>query len=219
MAQAVPAAVAVLSTRHRVHAEVPAYDNAALAAAITAPASKMLCIAIGPQAWAARKPGRTKVQYPDVVYPLLDAQQWPVYLLEPDDALARRMLADNLPSSQRFHSERPETAKAFGEWQAGLYGALKHHWTSPAAVNDRVTDGLMQSKHGLQDALIGPQEQQGWEAWNRHFLERIVEAAQQNPGKRIVVLVGVEHGYWLRRELVAQPGVQQLDTAALLGGE
>lgn len=146
----------------------------------------------------------------------VDARQLPVCLLEPADAQARVILASYLPSSQRFHDQRADTAKAFDDWQTAMYALLKHHWTSPSAVNDRITDDLMQAKHGLQDALIGADEKQGWEAWNRHFLARIVEAAQQHPGKRIVVLAGAEHGYWLRRELATQPGLQLLDTAALL---
>lgn len=211
-----PAEVTVLSTLHRLHAEVPAYDNAALARAIEKLTPDVLCIEIGPEAWAARKPERTKVEYPQVVYPLIDAHDWPVCLLEPSDAVAKDMLSAYLPANQRFHAERPETGKAFNAWQAAMYELLKHHWTTPAAVNDRLTDGLMQAKHAMQDALVGADERQGWEAWNRHFLDRIVEAAQQHPGKRIVVLAGAEHGYWLRRELSAQPGLRTLDAATLL---
>lgn len=211
-----PNEVAVLSTLHTFHAEVTAYDNDAFARAIQTLQPDVLCIEIGPEAWAARKIERNKVEYPQVVYPLLNAHQWPVCLLEPSDAVAKDMLSAYIPASQRFHAERAEAGKAFTAWSMGMYELLKHHWTSPAAVNDRVTDDLMQAKHSIQDVLIGEDERQGWEAWNRHFLDRIVEAARQHPGKRIVVLAGAEHGYWLRRELAAQPQLQLLDTAALL---
>jgi hypothetical protein len=33
---------------------------------------------------------------------------------------------------------------------------------------------------------------------------------------RVVALVGVEHGYWLRRELAKEKDLEVLDTAALL---
>lgn len=44
----------------------------------------------------------------------------------------------------------------------------------------------------------------------------VLQAAKENPGKRIVVIVGAEHGYWLRGHLARASGVQLLDTAGLL---
>jgi len=50
---------------------------------------------------------------------------------------------------------------------------------------------------------------------DQYFLQQIATAAKQNPGKRIVVIVGVEHGYWLR-EHSRKPGeVKVLDTDLL----
>lgn len=56
----------------------------------------------------------------------------------------------------------------------------------------------------------------GWQAWNQHFLDVVARAAAENPSQRIVVLVGAEHGYWLRERLASQPGIRLLDTASLL---
>ena len=83
-------------------------------------------------------------------------------------------------------------------------------------MNDAVTDQQMRAKHPLQEALVGEGERTGWDAWNRHFLDVITSAAAEHPGKRIVVLVGAEHGYWLRERLAGRPNVRLLDTAALL---
>ncbi len=69
------------------------------------------------------------------------------------------------------------------------------------AVNSRQTDALFEVKHEFQSALYGPEERRGWERWNEHFLSRILDVARDNAGKRIVVTVGVEHGYWLRKRL------------------
>jgi hypothetical protein len=79
-----------------------------------------------------------------------------------------------------------------------------------------VTDSVLRAKHELQQALVGEGERTGWERWNRQFLGVILQAAKENPGKRIVVLVGAEHGYWLRGHLAQATGVQLLDTAELL---
>lgn len=216
VASAAPAEVAVLSTLHRLHATVPAYDNAALAAAIERLAPDVLCLEVGPEAWAARRPERTKVEYPEVVYPLLDRHRWPVCLLEPDEATARAIAGPYMAASQAFHAGRPDAAAAFDAHGQALYAVLAHHWDSPAAVNDGVTDAVLQAKHVLQEALGGEGERRGWEAWNRHFLDRIAAAARAHPGKRIVVLAGAEHGYWLRRALAGRDDLRLLDTAALL---
>lgn len=74
----------------------------------------------------------------------------------------------------------------------------------------------MRAKHALQAGLVGEGERAGWDAWNGEFLATVERAARENPGKRIVVLVGAEHGYWLRDALSRAPGVRLLDTAALL---
>jgi len=74
---------------------------------------------------------------------------------------------------------------------------------------------LRSNTHSSTDSTE-PQEEQGWEGWNQYFLQQIIRAAKQNPGKRIVVIVGVEHGYWLREHLRKQDGVKLLDTVESL---
>lgn len=216
VAGAAPPEVAVLSTLHKLHAEVPAYDNAALAAALVRLQPDVLCIEVGPEAWAARRPEGVKVEYPLVVYPLIDRYRWPVCLLEPADAQAREITRPYIAANQAFHRDRPGAGEAFNGYMDAMYALLKHHWQTPSAVNDPVTDAVLAAKHQLQDALVGADERRVWEAWNQQFLERIVEAAAQHPGKRIVVLAGAEHGYWLRARLAGREDLRLLDTPALL---
>lgn len=75
---------------------------------------------------------------------------------------------------------------------------------------------MLGAKHDMQMALVGEGEVTGWRAWNTYFMEQVLFAAKANPDKRIVVLVGVEHGYWLRRELAGRDEIELLDTAELL---
>lgn len=83
-------------------------------------------------------------------------------------------------------------------------------------MNSTWTDDLFAVKHAYQHRLHGPAEKKGWEGWNSFFLDQIVAAAAANPGKRIVVIVGVEHCYWLRGHLHDSAGIELLDTASLL---
>ncbi len=211
-----PAEVAVLSTLHRMHAQVPAYDAAALEASLLRLDPAVLCIEVRPDRYAQRAAETTKVEYPQVVYPLLERHAWRVYPMEPDGARYDAILGPYLAAGRAFGESQPDAAEAFSAHATALYAALRGYWTSPARVNDAVTDQQMRAKHALQEALSGEGERAGWQAWNQHFLEVITRAAAENPGRRIVVLAGAEHGYWLRERLAGQPGIRLLDTAALL---
>lgn len=208
--------VAVLSTLHGLHADVAGYGPEALASAIKQLSPDVLCLEVSPEALSERRPETVKIEYPEVVYPMLDREGYATCTLEPSREAAKAIIAPYVAASQAFAADSPEASEDFSDYSQALYSLLRHHWRDAAAVNDATTDQAMQGKHALQEALVGPGEAAGWEAWNRHFSERILEAAAKHPGRRIVVLVGAEHGYWLRRDLSQAPGIRLLDTAALL---
>lgn len=210
------AEVAVLSTLHRVHADVPAYDFDALRGAIVELSPDVLCLEVDPTDLETRPDESVKVEYPRVVYPLLDERDYGRCALEPMPKAAAKIIQPYVAASRKFSAERREADAAFEAYNEAMYGVLKTLWQTPADVNSRVTDQVLGAKHALQIELIGEGEAAGWRAWNEHFLRQILRAAKDNPGKRIVVLVGVEHGYWLRGALANQKDVRLLDTAALL---
>jgi hypothetical protein len=217
-ARPAPATVVVLDTLHRMHAQVPGYDNTMLGRAIEHLQPDVLCVELQPEDLAARPPEKTKQEYPAVIYPLIERHHYRVYAMEPGEPLFGTLLGPYRDNTVAFDQRRPAQAKAFGQYTSGLYAVLQEHWTSPAAVNDDVTDAAFRSKHRLQEALMGPAERAGWEAWNGHFLQVILQAARENHGRRIVVTVGAEHGYWLREHLRGAAGVDLLETPAALRG-
>lgn len=210
------ATVVVLDTLHQMHAQVPAYDNEVLRRTIEGLHPDVLCVELQPDDLRTRPAEANKQEYPAVIYPLIDRHHYRVYAMEAPEPLAGRILAPYLANAKAFDTDQPARSEAFGKYTDGLYDALKAHWTSPAAVNDATTDLAMRAKHALQVALMGPAEHAGWEAWNTHFLQVIRRAARENPGRRIVVTVGAEHGYWLREHLRDAAGVNLLDTPAAL---
>jgi hypothetical protein len=110
----------------------------------------------------------------------------------------------------------PEADQRFGAYAEALLDVLLAHWDSPAAVNSRLTDRLFEAKHALQNELYGEDEAAVWAGWNAHFLRTILETARRHPGERLLVLVGAEHGYWLRRELRGEESIRLLDAEELL---
>lgn len=215
-AAATPATVVVLDTLHQMHAEVPVYDNAVLGRLIERLKPDVLCVELQPDDLATRPAEQNKQEYPSVIYPLIDHHHYRVYAMEPAEPRASAILAPYRRNAQAFDAHQPARSEALGKYTDGLYAALRAHWTSPAAVNDDVTDTALRAKHLLQEALMGPAEHAGWEAWNSHFLDVIQRAARENPGRRIVVTVGAEHAYWLKQHLRGAAGVSLLDTAATL---
>ena len=107
-------------------------------------------------------------------------------------------------SSMLIAERNPERVALFDVYVATLFKYLREYWDSPAAVTSRASDMLLESKHRFQNEIFGPVEATVWERWNEHFLQQILATASLNPGKRVLVLVGAEHAYWLRAALAAQ---------------
>jgi hypothetical protein len=211
-----PAQVAVLATLHQLHATTPAYSYDVLGQVIERLQPDVLCVELQPDDLQRRPAEATKQEYARVVYPLIDRHHYRAYAMEPAEPAYSDILTPYIQAGQDFSVREPEQAEAFSRYSDGAYIGLQTYWTSPARVNDAVTDSVLRAKHELQQALVGEGERTGWERWNRQFLGVILQAAKENPGKRIVVLVGAEHGYWLRGHLAQATGVQLLDTAELL---
>jgi hypothetical protein len=211
-----PAQVIVLDTLHQLHSEVPVYSNSVLSRLIERLKPDVLCIEVKPADVTRRPAEKTKQEYPAVVYPLIDRLHDRVYAMEPGEPEYSDLLKPYREGNRAFDANSPAQSAALGRYSEGVYAGLEAYWTSPARVNDAVTDSVLRAKHDLQEAMIGPTDRQLWEAWNGHFLEVITRAARENPGRRIVVTVGAEHGYWLRAHLAHVPGVQLMDTSLLL---
>lgn len=211
-----PAQVAVLATLHQLHATTPAYSFEALGRAIEQLRPDVLCVELQPDDLGLRPTEATKQEYSAVVYPLIDRHHYRVYAMEPAEPTYSEILKPYIQAGHDFSVREPEQAEAFSRYSDGAYIGLQTYWTSPARVNDAVTDSVLRAKHDLQQAMVGAGERVGWERWNQQFLGVILQAAKENPGKRIVVIVGAEHGYWLRGHLAQAAGVRLLDTAALL---
>lgn len=218
-AHSAPTEVAVLSTLHGLHAEVAGYGDAELEQAIRLLAPDVLCLEVSPEALAERRDEAVKVEYPRVVYPMLAREDYATCALEPSREAAQAIIGPYLEANRAFEAASPDARQALSDYSNAMYALLKRHWRDPASVNDATTDAAMQGKHALQEAMIGPGEAAGWAAWNRHFSDRVREAAARHPGRRIVVLVGAEHGYWLRRDLADAPGLVLVDTAVLLAAD
>ncbi|MBU6247347.1 MAG: hypothetical protein KGN77_06285 [Xanthomonadaceae bacterium] len=211
-----PAEVVVLSTLHRMHAEVSGYAFERLGEVIRQLHPDVLCLEVRADRLAARAPEATKQEYPKVIYPLLARRHIVALALEPSEPEYGAIVRPYARAQAAFQASGSAAVAALEAYSDATYAALKTHWRDAATVNGATTDTMLRAKHAFQQAAIGDAEREGWERWNRHFLGVIEQAAAAHPGQRIVVTVGVEHAYWLREHLAGAPSIRLRDTAALL---
>jgi len=211
-----PAEVIVLGALHQMHEEVTGYSYADLKAAIQQLHPDVLVVELTPADLAGRVVQKNKREYQNVVYPLLEHFKWKAVAMEPEGEMRTELLTAMRQADESAQKDYPQKLEAFGTYVDTLFDYLKTKWHSAADVNSNWTDNLFAVKHAYQHKIYGDREAKAWEGWNGFFLERIKTAAVANPGKRIVVIVGVEHCYWLRGHLRDTPGVTLLDTRSLL---
>ena len=208
--------VVVLCALHQLHEQARLYTYADLSEAIEKLHPDVLAVELTPADLKEKVEQKNKREYQNSVYPLLRRHNWLTVALEPEGPRRSELIAFMRQAEESLRQTSPQKDEAFDTYTDNLFEYLLSEWHSTADVNATWTDRLFAVKHAFQDGLYGSQEKQGWEGWNRYFLQQIITAAKQSPGKRIVVIVGVEHGYWLREHLRDQGGLKLLDTAALL---
>lgn len=100
-----------------------------------------------------------------------------------------------------------------------MYSALARIWETPADVNGTVTDQLLHARHEVQRLLAGAKVGEAWTRWNDHALDVIRRAVRENPGKRLLVLAGVENAATLRPALAREQNVTLVDVEAWLSAK
>ncbi len=211
-----PFEVVVLCALHQMHEQAPFYTYADLRAAIEQLHADVLAVEPTPTDLKDKVEQKNKREYQNSVYPLLRRHNWATVALEPEGPRRTELIGLLRAAEESLEKTAPQKDQAFDTYNDTLFKNLLSEWHSAADLNASWTDRLFAVKHSFQHGLYGAQEEQGWEGWNQYFLQQIVTAAKQNPGKRIVVIVGVEHGYWLREHLRKQDGVKLLETEELL---
>lgn len=201
-----PAEVVVLCALHQLHEQTSFYSYADLSAAIERLQPDVLAVELTPADLKNKVEQKNKREY----------QSRPAVALEPEDPRRSELIGSMRQAAEALQKTSPQKGEAFDTYTETLFQYLLSQWHSPADVNASWTDRLFAVKHEFQSAIYGSKEVEGWEGWNGYFLEQIVAAAAQHPSKRIVVIVGAEHAYWLREHLRTRDGIKLLDTAALL---
>ncbi len=208
--------VTVLATLHHLHGAIEWFDFDDLAQIIRTIAPDFLGVELTPADLAARREQPIKQEYQNSVYPLLDEHGFEAFPLEPPEPKYSQLVAMGKSAREGLSQRSPDAEQCFGHYVQSLYDTLFEWWQSPFDVNSEETDRHFEIKHKFQNAVYGPDEQEGWDKWNQHFLDQILDVSSRQAGARVLVLVGVEHAYWLRKRLRAIEGIRLVDMRAYM---
>lgn len=210
------AEIFVLATLHQFHDESKYYSFETLSGIIETLRPDVLAVELTPADLASRREQKTKQEYQKSIFPLIDKHKYKTVALEPAEPKFSELVSLIRDSEKDLREKSPAKSEAFSLYVKTLYDHLFNTWNSPLAVNSRQTDAFFEVKHDYQNAIYDERQKQGWEGWNTHFLEKILEAANNNPGKRIVVTIGAEHAFWLRKNLRENKTVTLLEAEKYL---
>jgi hypothetical protein len=205
--------VFVVSTLYKKHETTPAYDLPTLRALIGRLDPDVFVLDVTPTELRERKVWPGKVEYVQVVFPMIEARGATAYASEPAEPLFAELSGPVGAAYAALEKDRPAARAALRDLDAATYAALTEHWRTPGAVNDDLTDRVVGAKRDLENRLVGPVAEANQRRWNEHHAERLLEAAARHPGQRIVMLVGIESRYEVMRLLADAPGIELVDVA------
>lgn len=208
--------VFVLSTLYSRHKAVPTYGLPVLQRVLQAVNPDVLVLDVTPTELRARKVWPGKVEYTEVIFPWLDATGAVAYGSEPDEALFKQLTGEGGQAYKAFGEQNPAGAKALDELKKAAYQAMATGWATAADVNSDKTDRLVAALRDLEEGLVGETAVRVQEQWDRHHAERLRDAVRAHPGKRVLMLVGIESRYRVLRALKAAGGVQPAESEAWL---
>lgn len=209
MGEAAPrATVHLVPTLHQYHLAAPGYGFAALTGVLEALRPDVLLCELTERALRERRPQVVRQEYQHSVFPYLARRGIAALAMEPGGELWDELVTQGLEAEQKFKDLAPARHADHERRAREMLGNLLRSWDSPAAVDSARTDLVFEDKHAREHELFGAASRENWDRWNEHFAQAIDRAARAHPGRRVVALAGVEHGYWLRRRL------RELATAA-----
>jgi hypothetical protein len=197
----------VLATLYGRHKTVTAYDLPTLRKIISAIKPDVLVLDVTPMELKEGKVWPGKIEYTEVIFPLIKNGRYRVYPAEPDEPMFSEIVNATIEAIRKFEAANPETATAMKQFTVSTYDALKSYWRTPAEVNSQVTDRVLHGKKALEAQLQGTVRADGQKRWDQHTVDVARRAVKENRGKRVLVLVGIENCYAIRELLGRDPQI------------
>lgn len=206
--------VYVVGTLYRRHATTATYDLATVRRIVLAIRPDVLVVDCTPAEVRDRRVHDSKIEYAQVIFPLMQEGAYKVYPAEPDEPLFTEIVQSGSAARATFQKTRPQDAAALQDYVTATYAVLAKLWRSPADVQDTLTGQVLAARVSLEGQLVGTAEHS--ERWNRHWTDSILRAVEENPGKRVLALTGIENRAWIVDALSRAPEVELIDMPSWL---
>ncbi len=196
--------VIILGTMHLEPEEYPAYANR-LGEVIKEIAPDIICSELSPEQLAGTQSCDSKPEQRDVVIPTakrLGAQIVPIQppTNEGLDFEDRFKAMDRELRLQKSCRQLLEYLDRLAEQEAELWRDHMKNADCIEYVQFNEYHVFPEARDTVEHQML-PQRSEFWTEWNEYFLRKIVETIDNNPGRRIMVIAGLWHKYWLWNRL------------------
>lgn len=217
VAQSPKGEIFILSTLYSRHAKVKAYDHATLKKIIQLINADVFVLDASPSELKAKKVHHSKMEYTEVIFPMLAIENPKVYAGEPDEPTFSSIVNSIIHVMDSVKVANPGGFQAQDKYDDSIYDALIFTWKSPADANSVATDSVLAGKRIIQNKIFGPTFAKGSDFWNQNMANILVKAFRENPGKRILLLAGVENCSRIRQLLASDKTLPVVDIEHWLG--
>jgi hypothetical protein len=161
---------------------------------------------------------RSKIEYPQVIFPLVQQHGYRVYAGVPDEQLFTQIVQPLAQARGAFAKANPQQARALDGYDEATWSALKTHWRSPADAHDETTALALAGRKALDTRAYGELSAQGDARWIEHWARIVRQAVAENPGKKILAAPGIDNRAEIERELRGDSNLTLVDMAQWLRG-
>jgi hypothetical protein len=208
----------VLGSLYSRHRTIEAYDLGALRRVVLAIDPDVVVVDCTPTEVREQKVHASKVEYPQVIFPLVQQQGYRVYAAEPDEPLFTQIVQPLAQERSAFAKAKPEQARLLDDYEETTWAALELYWQSPADAHDETTARALAGRKALDTRVYGELQAPGNTRWIEHWVRIMRQAAAENPGKKILAVAGIDNRAEIERELRGDPGLVVVDMAQWLRG-
>ena len=206
-----PTEVFVIGSLYRQHESVAGYSLDTLRRIVVTIDPQVLVLDCTPKEIATQSVHASKIEYPGVIFPLMNERKPRVYAAEPDEPLFSEIVQSIVTATRDLEQSKPETAQALVQLKKASDAALAVYWQTAAHVHDNVTAQALAGREVLNNRIIGPAAETGSRRWNQHWTDAIVRAAKENPGKRILAVAGIQNRSWIMSALKDVDDIDLID--------
>jgi hypothetical protein len=213
-----PAQVFVLGSLYSRHKTIETYDLDALRRVILAIDPDVVVVDCTPTEVREQKVHISKIEYPQVIFPLVQQHGYRVYAGEPDEPLFAQIVQPLAQERSAFAKAKPDQVRALDDYEKATWSALELHWRSPADVHDETTALALAGRKALDTRVYGGSQAQANSRWIAHWVRIVRQAVAENPGKKVLAIPGLDNRVEIERELRGDANLTLIDMAQWLRG-